>query len=174
MTAGRNDDASTTADQPGPRRTGPLYWVLRVLVRLVPIVVAMRVSFEVMLRNDWFLWNPHLGPGLIAMLIAFVPAGIWAVADGYRLVPTGQVVGLWAVVGAAVVFVHHLFVGVFGFFQGMPLTAMEIVRWAEAALGIAGMHAAPAAVLTLLGAALYRFRNTRATRNSTSPAESGA
>lgn len=174
MTAGRNDDASTTADQAGPRRTGPLDWVLRVLVRLVPIVVVMRVSFEVMLRSDWFLWNPYPGPGLIAMLIAFVPAGIWAVADGYRLVPTGQVVGLWAVVGAAVVFVNHLFVGVFGFFRGMPLTAVEIVRWAEAALGIAGMHAAPAAGLALLGAGLYRLGSMRATRNSTSSAESGA
>jgi hypothetical protein len=148
--------------------------VLRVLVRLVPIVAVMRASFEVMLRNDWFLWNPHLGPGSIAMLIAFVPAGIWAVAEGYHLVPTGQVVGLWAVVGAAVVFVNHLFVGVFGFFRGTSLTAVEIARWAEAALGIAGMHAAPAAVLTLLGAALYRFRSTRATRDSTRSAESGA
>lgn len=174
MTAGRNDDASTTADQPSPRRTRPLYWVLQALMRLAPIILVMRASFEVMMRNDWFVRNPHLEPGQIAMLLAFVPAGLWAVADGYRLVPTGQVVALWAVVGAAVVFVNHLSVGLNGFFQGMPLTAVEIVRWAEAALGIAGMHAAPAALLVLLGAALYRYRNTRATCSSTSSAESGA
>lgn len=173
MTAEGSDPVNTATDRPSPPRTRRLYWVLQALVRLVPIILVMRVSFEVMFRNDWFIWNPHLEPGQIATLIAFVPAGLWAVVDGYRLVPTGQVVALWAVVGAAVVFANHLFIGVFGFSQGMTLTAMEIVRWAEAALAFAGMHAVPAAALVLLGAGLYRLRTTRTTRESMGSAERG-
>lgn len=173
MTLGGTDPVGTAVDQPGPPRTRRRYWVLQVLVRLVPVVVVMPMSFEVMLRNDWFLWNPYLEPGQIATLLAFVSAGIWAVADGYRLGPTGQVIAVWAVVGAAVVIQNHLFVGGFGFSQGMALTAVEIMRWAEAALAIAGMHAGTAALLALSGAGSYRLRNTRTVRESMGSAESG-
>lgn len=164
---------STSTGQSSPPRTRRLYWVRQTLVHLVPIILVLRVSFEVMFRNDWFIRNPYLEPGRTATLFAFVPAGIRAEVDGYPLVPTGQVVALWAVVGAAVVFVDHLFVGVFGFTQGMTLTAMEIVRWAEAALAFAEMHAVPAAALVLSGAGPYRLRTTRTARESMGPAEHG-
>lgn len=154
-------------------RTDTVRWAWHFLVRLVPIVLVARVSFEVMFHNDWFLWNPHLTPGQIATLIAFVPAGLWAVADGYRLVPTGQVVALWAVVGAAVVIQNHLLVAALGFSQGMSLTVVETARWAEATLDFAVLHAVPAGILALLGAGLYRLRSRRAIRKSMGPAERG-
>lgn len=170
MTAEGDQHVSTAANQPSPARTRHLYWVLQVLVRLVPIVVVIRGSFELMFRNDWLLWNPYLEPGQIATLLAFVPAVLWAVTDGHRLVPTGQVVALWAAVGAAVVIQSQLYVAVFGVSQGMPLTVVEMVRWAGAALTIAALHAVVAGLLVLLGAGLYHLRNRRTTRSPTSSA----
>lgn len=152
---------------------GALRWILHFLVRWAPIMVALHVSFEVLLRNDWFLRNPYLDPGQAATVVAFLPAGLWAVADGYRLVPTGQVVALWAVVGAAMVLAAHLFTAVLGVSQGMTLTVVESARWAGAALDLAVLHAVPAGMLVLLGAGLHHLRSTRATRQSTTTAEGG-
>ena len=76
------------AQMPTRPWAGALRWIWHFLVRWVPIMVALQVSFEVLLRTDWFLRNPHLDPGQAAAVVAFLPAGLWAVADGYRLVPT--------------------------------------------------------------------------------------
>ena len=161
------------AQTPARPWRGALRWIGHFLVRWVPIMVALQVSFEVLLRSDWFLRNPDLDPGQAATLIVFVPAGLWAVADGYRLVPTGQAVALWAAVGAAMVLAAHLFTAVLGVTQGMALTVVEAARWAGAALDLAVLHAVPAGMLVLLGAGLHHLRSTRATRQSTTPSEGG-
>ena len=152
---------------------GAARWIWHFVVRWAPIMVALQVSFEVLLRSDWFLRNPDLDPGQAVTVVVFVPAGLWAVADGYRLVPTGQAVALWAVVGAAMVLAAHLFTAVLGVSQGMTLTVVETARWAAAALDLAALHAVPAGMIVLLGAGLHHLRSTRATRQSTTPSEGG-
>ncbi len=152
---------------------GAARWIWHFLARWGPIMVALQLSFEVLLRNDWFLRNPDLDPGQAATVVVFVPAGLWAVADGYRLVPTGQAVALWAVVGAAMVLAAHLFTAVRGVTQGTTLTVAETARWAGAALDLAVLHAVPAGMLVLLGAGLHHLRSTRATGQSTTTADDG-
>ena len=150
---------------------GAARWIWHFVVRWAPIMVALQVSFEVLLRSNWFLRNPDLDPGQAATVVVFVPAGLWAVADGYRLVPTGQAVALWAVVGAAMVLAAHLFTAVLGVSQGMTLTVVETARWAAAALDLAALHAVPAGMLVLLGAGLHHLRSAPATGQPTTTAE---
>lgn len=152
---------------------GAARWIWHFVVRWAPIMVALQVSFEVLLRSDWFLRNPDLDPGQAVTVVVFVPAGLWAVADGYRLVPTGQAVALWAVVGAAMVLAAHLCTAVLGVTQGMALTVGEAARWAGAALDLAVLHAVPAGLLVLLGAGLHHLWSTRATAQSTTTAGGG-
>ena len=38
---------------------GPGRWVLRVPVRVVPIIVVMPLGFALW-RNDWFVWGQHM------------------------------------------------------------------------------------------------------------------
>lgn len=96
MAAEGSEQTDTSAEPDGTPRTRPRYWVLQVLVRAVPVVVVMQVSFEVLLRNNWFVTDSPYTPGPVAALLAFGPAGIWAVVDGYRYVPAA----LLALLGA--------------------------------------------------------------------------
>ena len=162
MTTERSDDMSPSASTSVPPRTRPRYWVLQVLVRVVPVVVVLQVSFEVLLHNNWFVTDSPDMPGLVAAMLAFVPAGIWAVVDGYRYVPTPQVVALWAAAGAMVALVNHLY----GYLSGLwayvlDLSLRELTLMLAQLLPLAVMYAASAALLALLGAGLYRYRDSR-------------
>lgn len=152
----------TSAEPDGTPRTRPRYWVLQVLVRAVPVVVVLQVSFEVLLHNNWFVTDSPYTPGLVAALLAFVPAGIWAVVDGYRYVPTSQVVALWAAAGAMVALINTLYGYIFGMWEHLlDLPLHELALTLAAPLPLAVMYAVPAALLSLLGAGLYRLRESR-------------
>ncbi|GEO96816.1 hypothetical protein [Kocuria turfanensis] len=162
MTAEGGEQRDTSAAPDGTSRTRPPYWVLQVLVRAVPVVVVLQVSFEVLLRNNWFVADSPYTPGLVAGLLAFVPAGVWAVVDGYRYVPTPQVVALWAAAGAMVALVNTLY----GYLSGLwvyvlDLPLRDLALMLAELLPLAVMYAGPAALLALLGAGLYRVRESR-------------
>ena len=162
MAAEGSEQTDTSAEPDGTPRTRPRYWVLQVLVRAVPVVVVMQVSFEVLLRNNWFVTDSPLTPGLVASMLAFVPAGIWAVVDGYRYVPTPQVVALWGGAGAAVAIVNTLYGYLFGMWEHLlDLPLRELALMLAAPLPLAVMYAVPAALLALLGAGLYRYWTSR-------------
>ena len=135
--------------------------MLRALGRVALIVLVIQVSFEMMLRSGWLSANPELATGLLATALVFLPAGVWAAVDGYRWPPTRQVVILWAVVAAAVAVVNHVYgsmMGLWGYMRGLPLDV-----WAQVLtplLPLAVMHAAPAALLVLLGSGLRRYRGS--------------
>ena len=163
MTTERSDDTAPSAATPAPPRTRPRYWVLQVLVRAVPVVVVLQVSYEVLLRHNWFVTGSPYLPGLVAAVLAFAPAGIWAMVDGYRHVPTPQVVALWAAAGAMVSVLNHLY----GSLSGLWVYALDLpLRYLGLMLveltPLAVMHAAAAALLALLGAGMYCLRATRA------------
>jgi hypothetical protein len=163
MTTERSDDTAPSAATPAPPRTRPRYWVLQVLMRAVPVVVVLQVSYEVLLRHNWFVTGSPYTPGFVAAALAFVPAGVWAVVDGYRYVPTPKVVARWAATGAAVALVNTLygyFFGMWGHLLDLPLR--ELALMLAAPLPLAMMYAVPAALLALLGAGLYHLRSARA------------
>ncbi|MEX5307616.1 hypothetical protein RF644_17865 [Kocuria sp. CPCC 205258] len=161
MAAERNGHTSASADAPAPTRTRRRTWVPRALGRVALIVLVIQVSFEVMLRSDWFTANPQLATGLLATVLVFLPAGVWAVIDGYRWAPTRQVVILWAVVAAGVAIVNHVYgsmMGLWGYALELPLEV--VAQIVTPLLPLAVMHAAPAALLVLLGAGLHRYRDS--------------
>lgn len=163
MTTERSHDGTASSATSVPPRTRPRYWVLQVLLRVVPVVVVLQGSFEVLLRNNWFVTDSPYMPGLVAAMLAFVPAGIWAVVDGYRYVPTPQVVALWAAAGAMVAVVNLVYgymMGLWGMVLDLPLG--DLAQMVEPLFVHAVMYAAPAALLALLGAGLYRYRESHA------------
>ena len=147
----------TARTRPRPRHT-----VLQVLIRVVPIVVVLQGSFEVFLRNDWFATAPN-APGLVAGLLSFVPAGIWAAVDGYRWTPTRYTVALWAVVSALVAVVNQVYgylLGIWQYALQMPLE--QLAQMLEPTPLLMAIHAVPAVLLVMLGAGLSRLQSRRA------------
>ncbi|MEX5262969.1 hypothetical protein RF640_02920 [Kocuria sp. CPCC 205231] len=144
----------TTRTRPRPRHAG-----LQVLIRVVPIVVVLQGSFEVFLRNDWFATAPNT-PGLVAGLLSFVPAGIWAAVDGYRWVPTRYTVALWAVVAALVAVVNQVYGYLLGIWQyALQMPVEQLAQMLESTPLLMVIHAIPAVLLVLLGAGLSRRRS---------------
>ncbi|MCJ8503284.1 hypothetical protein MRU69_00195 [Kocuria flava] len=129
------------------------------LIRVVPIVVVLQGSFEVFLRNDWFATIPN-APGLIAGLLSFVPAGIWAAVDGYRWASTRYAVTLWAVVAALVAVVNQVYGYLLGLWQyALQMPLEQLAQMLEPAPLLIVVHAVPAVLLVLLGAGLSRLRS---------------
>lgn len=157
---------STARARPRPRHT-----VLQVLIRVVPIVVVLQGSFEVFLRNDWFAAAPNT-PGLVAGLLSFVPAGIWAAVDGYRWASTRYTVALWGVVAALVAVVNQVYgylLGVWQYAPQMPLEQLAQMLAPTPLLMV--MHAVPAVLLVLLGGGLSRLRSRPAAPGAEGSAE---
>ena len=156
----------TTRTRPRPRHAG-----LQVLIRVVPIVVVLQGSFEVFLRNDWFATAPNT-PGLVAGLLSFVPAGIWAAVDGYRWASTRYAVTLWAVVAALVAVVNQVYgylLGIWQYALQMPLE--QLAQMLEPTPLLIVVHAVPAVLLVLLGAGLSRLRSRPAAPGAEGSAE---
>lgn len=152
-------------------RTQPRHTVLQVSIRGVAIVVVLQGSFEVFLRNDWFATAPN-APGLVAGLLSFVPAGIWAAVDGYRWASTRYAAALWGVVAALVAVVNQVYGYLLGLWQyalQVPLEQLAQVLAPTPLLMV--IHAVPAVLLVLLGAGLSRLRSRPAAPDAEDSAE---
>lgn len=154
-------------------RTRPRFrhTVLQVLVRVAPIVVVLQGSFEVFLRNDWFATTPNT-PGLVAGLLSFVPAGIWAAVDGYRWASTRYAVALWAVVAALVAVVNQVYGYLLGLWQyALQMSLEQLAQMLKPTPLLMVIHAVPVVLLVLLGAGLSRLQSRPATPGAEGSAE---
>jgi hypothetical protein len=150
---------STTADPPVRSRNRWLPWVVHVLVRVVPVLILVEGSFWWLLRFTSFASDPAFDVRLAAMLIGFVPAGVWAVVDGYRYNETREVVVLWAVVTAAATYLPQFY-----FWGVMLVTTPDQFSSRQVGAGLLGVlpfaltYVIPACALVLVGAWLCRRR----------------